>query len=50
MPKRILVVEDNPDNMYVMDRILTHSGYSVAEAASGDEAIRIAAQEQVDLI
>src|SRR3954451_11524172 len=36
--------------MYVMDRILTHSGYSVEEASSGDEAIHIAAGGQVDLI
>ena len=32
MSKRILVVEDNPDNMYVMDRLLTHRGYAIHQA------------------
>lgn len=50
MTQRILVVEDNPDNMYVMDRILTHAGYLVAEAATGLEALRMAAANHYDLI
>ncbi len=48
--KRILVVEDNPDNMYVMDRILTHYGYHVQEAASGDEALRLLETNEYDLV
>ncbi len=48
--KRILVVEDNPDNMYVMDRILTHYGYTVQEAASGDEALRLLETANYDLV
>ena len=50
MAGRILVVEDNPDNMYVMDRILTHRGYTVREATSGEEALRILASGGYDLV
>ena len=50
MSKRILVVEDNPDNMYVTDRILTHCGYTVQQATTGDEALDHAARMPVDLI
>ena len=50
MAKRILVVEDNPDNMYVMDRILTHRGYSVGEATSGADALRMIAETPFDLV
>lgn len=50
MAKHILVVEDNPDNMYVMDRILTHRGYMVAEATSGQDALTMIAQTSFDMI
>ncbi len=50
MPKRILVVEDNPDNMYVVDRILTHQGYVVQQAISGIEALSILESTPCDLI
>ena len=50
MPKRILVVEDNPDNMYVMDRILTHNGYTVHQATSGQDALNLLARMPFDLI
>ena len=50
--KRILVVEDNPDNMYVMDRILRHAGYEVAQAAHAEDALKMIASqpEAVDLV
>ena len=48
--KRILVVEDNPDNMYVMDRILTHYGFSVHESTSGEEALRLLETNVYDLV
>jgi two-component system, cell cycle response regulator DivK len=35
----ILVVEDNPDNMYVLDHLLTRKGYVVRQASRGDEAL-----------
>lgn len=36
----ILVVEDNPDNMYVLDHFLTRKGYVVRQAVRGEEAIQ----------
>lgn len=50
MLQRILVVEDNPDNMYVVDRVLTHQGYAVHQATSGEEALTLAAAEPFELI
>lgn len=50
MSKRILVVEDNPDNMYVVDRILTHQGYLVQQATSGVEALGLLETGSCDLI
>lgn len=40
MTKSILVVEDNPDNMYVLDHLLTRKGYHVVQAVNGHEALR----------
>ena len=50
MSKRILVVEDNPDNMYVMDHILTHRGYAVHQATSGQDALNLMSTMAFDLI
>ena len=36
----ILVVEDNPDNMYVLDHLLTRKGYAVQQATGGEEALQ----------
>lgn len=35
----ILVVEDNPDNMYVLDHLLTRKGYTVRQAGRGEDAL-----------
>src|SRR5215207_8931700 len=35
----ILVVEDNPDNMYVLDHLLTRKGYTVRQAGHGEAAL-----------
>lgn len=50
MPKRILVVEDNPDNMYVLDRLLSYAGYSIHPAVNGQEALRMLATSPFDLV
>lgn len=39
MNKVILVVEDNPDNMYVLDHLLTRKGYHVVQAVNGTDAL-----------
>src|SRR5687768_3679870 len=50
MGRRILVVEDNPDNMYVMDRLLSHHGFAVHQATSGREALALLATTPFDLV
>ena len=48
--ERILVVEDNPKNLKLVRDVLQFSGYEVIEATSGEDGVRLAAQEQPDLI
>ena len=47
---RILVVEDNPLNLKLVRDVLGASGYDVVSAASGEEALRIAAEQPPDLV
>jgi len=46
----VLLVEDTEDNRFMMRRLLEMSGYDVLEATNGEEAVRIAAAEEPDLI
>lgn len=39
LTSRILLVDDNPQNRYVLTRILTRAGMSVEQAATGKEAL-----------
>jgi len=48
--KRILVVEDNDANLYLVRFILEKSGYEVIEAGTGCAAVEIAVSEGPDLI
>lgn len=50
MPKRILCVEDNPQNMRLVRKILVHHGYEVLEAEDGTTGIAMALNEMPDLI
>ena len=36
----ILAVDDEPANLALMRKLLTHQGYDVAEAADGTSALR----------
>jgi CheY-like chemotaxis protein len=47
---RILVVEDNPANLTLMDYLLHAFGYTVFVAKDGDEGVDIAGRERPDLI
>ena len=47
---RILVVEDNPKNLKLVRDVLTHSGYEVIEASSGEDGVRLAHERSPDLI
>jgi len=48
--KKVLVVEDNEQNRYLMQFMLEQSGYEVVMADSGAQAIVMAVQERPDLI
>ena len=50
MKPRILVVEDNPDNMTLMQWALDDAGYTCVQASSAETAIRMLEFETVDLI
>ena len=47
---RILYVEDNDDNVYVLKTRLTRAGYTVLIATDGAQALDLAATEKPDLI
>ncbi|MGB5195689.1 MAG: response regulator [Candidatus Deferrimicrobium sp.] len=49
-PKKVLVVEDNGNNLLLTKDILRHHGYEVIEAGNGHEAIRLARERNPDLI
>ena len=50
MAKRILVVEDHEENRRIMRDLLTHAGYEMLEAVTGEEGLTAAARERPDLI
>ena len=37
MAKNILYIEDNPDNMLLVKRVLVAGGYNVLEAENGEQ-------------
>jgi CheY-like chemotaxis protein len=47
---KILYVEDNDDNIYMLQRRLTRAGFTVVIARDGGEGVAMAAAEQPDLI
>ena len=47
---KILYVEDNDDNVYVVRQRLTRAGFTVLVAADGAQGIALATAEQPDLI
>lgn len=49
-PKRILIVEDEPNISQTLRYNLTREGYEVSEAATGTVAIELARQRRPDLI
>ncbi len=50
MSKRILVVEDQPDNRQIIRDMLAPTDYEITEAENGDEALAAIAKQQPDLI
>ena len=50
MSKKILIVEDNPQNMRLIEMALSAESYIILEATTGEEALEIAPKELPDLI
>ncbi len=48
--KRVLVIEDNEANMYLIKFMLEKSGYEVIEAREGTVGVEMAVKEKPDLI
>ena len=48
--KRILLIEDNEDNIYLIGFILRKNGCEVIEARSGEERVELAIKEKQNLI
>ena len=50
MIKTVLVVDDEPGQLRLVDQILTHKGYEVVKAGSGQEAIRHIYESKPDIV
>src|SRR5207249_2011236 len=49
-PAKILVVDDTPHNIKILDAVLTPRGYTVVAAGNGQEGLALVASERPDLI
>lgn len=49
-PAKILVVEDNADNLALVKFLLERNGYNVFTAGNGLEALRVARENHPDLL
>ena len=50
MEKKILIVEDNPQNMRLLEMLLGAKGYTLLKAIDGEEAVNLATAERPDLV
>ena len=50
MKQKVLIVEDNPQNMRLIEMTLRPKGYRLLQATDGEEALDIAIKEKPDLI
>ena len=50
MGNNVLYIEDNPDNVMLVRRILESRGYHLMEASNGLSGVAIAESEAIDLI
>ena len=46
----VLIVNDLPEQLSLMDRLLRKAGYSVITAVNGEEALEVAKRERPDLV
>ncbi len=50
MAKTVLVVDDEPAQLRLVEQVLTSNGYKVIKAGSGQEAVRIIYEKKPDII
>ncbi len=50
MNQRILIVDDELNNRKLLEIMLTHEGFDLVSASSGEEALLIVAQQSFDLV
>ncbi len=50
MKEKILIVEDNPESMRLLEMVLSAKSYTLLKATDGEEALDMAMREQPDLI
>lgn len=50
MPHRVLIVDDEPDELSAWQKALARSGYSVHTTASAHDALRMCDEEEYDLV
>ena len=50
MGNKVLYIEDNPDNMTLVQRVLESRGYQLLQARNGLTGVEMAEKEGVDLI
>lgn len=49
-PKKVLIIDDDPDFVSALEVLLQSSGYEVCAAANGREGLHLAKTQQPDLI
>lgn len=49
-PDRLLIVDDVPDNLFLVRTILEEEGYEIIAASNGHEALKIIESEPIDLV
>ncbi len=49
-PATVLAVDDQPQNLRLLEAVLSPRGYRVLQASSGEEALDLVATEDVDLV
>jgi CheY-like chemotaxis protein len=50
MKQKILIIEDNEQNMYMLSYLLENNDFDVIQASNGTDGIRIAETDQPDAI
>lgn len=50
MTKKVLIIEDNEQNMYLFSFLLEQNGYQVIQAENGHKGMTLAEDEQPDFI